>query len=242
MGISFRRVQVALACAEEDDYGPTVVQLTPRGDLVFHNWDRESDLIAEEMGFGTSSCLHLYRYWDSLHEMLHWPGDRESVEPLLDELRRVSDLLNAEGVQALSNASYGHPSGWSRDPEHNIVQFNGMGPSDRGIVSSVEYDDAGLHPEMGITRPVFNRIITTTLQAYMDVLNMIPSGLVLEIDPPETRSLAVAAVEEVLQPEAMVVLVGRTPHPFGGIETWRAIVVWDEESDLWLVDRWLGRV
>lgn len=43
---------------------PVVVEIMPDGNLVFHDHNIEDDLIGEEMGFGTSLCLELFRSWE----------------------------------------------------------------------------------------------------------------------------------------------------------------------------------
>ena len=222
MAIGFENVQVVLDCAKIDENEPVIASLTPRGDIVFTNWDRESDLIAEEMGFDTSPCLVLEENWDSFN----WNEYSEDILPLIKERFRVADILRNKAVYALRNADYLPRVENPPDPYCRIY-FSSMSSGHYGQVRVTTFLDFFQH-----------RFIETSIQDYLDVLSITPTGLVRDKYPSE-KMLAVAAIDKLMGRRTATVFAGRVGRHIG--ETWRGIAIFDEDSDEWSIDQWIER-
>ena len=222
MAIGFENVQVVLDCAKIDENKPVIASLTPRGDIVFTNWDRESDLIAEEMGFGTSPCLLLEDNWDSFN--YEYP---EEIFPLVNERFRIAEILRDKAFYALSNADYLPRVENTPDPYCKIY-FSSMSSKHYGEVRIKTFLNSYQH-----------RFIETSIQDYLDVLNIIPNGLVRDKNPSE-KMLAVAAIDKLMGRRIVTVFAGRVGRHIG--ETWRGIAIFDEDSNEWSIDQWIERV
>ena len=250
MAIRFNKVAVQLACEGADQNQPVVARLTARGDLVFQNWNREADLAAVELGFKTDNlpCLALeenyYLLFDDEQHVTELTLHR-SYQPLYAEALRVRAKLRLRGKEAIAHASYRGPVHWSvplkpiSGERLQRIRFDGLNPTGAERIS-------------GGVRTVFVEgsskavsvlcvYLYTTVQAYMDVLRFIPSGLVVEKSnkPVKGNGRLVAAIDEVLGKDRLLVVAGRQLADMS-IRSERAIVILSGVLNReWVIERWL---
>ena len=249
--IRFNKIAVQLPCPGVDPAEPVYAELTARGDLVFHNWDREADLAALELGFKVEDlpCLALEENYYLLFEDDHTLADltlHQACHAFYAEALRVKAQLRQRGEAALENSGYGGPPApvvIEQQPlsgeRLRYVWFEGLNPTGQEAVTG------GVKKLFSVGVQVVASLainIHTTVQSYMDVLRFIPSGLVLEKGRKWgwNRRILVAAIDKVLAPDKLFVVAGRQ-LPDQRIESRRALVTLSHPSkQKWRVEKWLA--
>jgi len=264
MVIRFNKVAVQLDCEGEDPNEPVFAELTVRGDLVFHNWDRAVDAAALELGFKPEQlpCLSLEENYYRLFDDEERVGDltlHRAWKPLLEEALRVKAKLRLRGEEAIATTGYRIPAleaeGWKplyREPVR-AVHFDGLNPNGLEAVEGDKTNRMARRGDVVKTISYLSLCLNTTVQAYLDVVRFIPSGLVWEKGhrwkkddvwaPGRSWRVGyqalVAAVEKVLDDDSLIVVAGRQ-LPDMRVESQRALVTeFDSRRHEWVIEQWL---
>jgi len=222
MAVRFENIFVETDGAKEDEDSPLVVELTIRGDLVFHNWDYELDLAVAELGFEPSTPLILEQSWYDLKQHTSYELSGEGAH-LIHERTRVIEELREIGLQALAMASFNRPPGWdTKGLCDTQVHIFSVSPTDNDRV---------------LILLNYARVLQISVQNYMDVVNLIPDGIVFDVLG--GRRLVAVAIETIVQKGVMVARVGRPINGGTNVVTTRAMIQWDKDAGYWTVRDWL---
>ena len=222
-------------CPECDEDTPVVCELTPRGDLVLHNYDLEADEAAAALGFDPSRCMLLEQLWEDAFDDTT-PTELGSLPELLEvEAVRMLEEMGSAIARMLVGSTY------SRDRQGvDFVLIGLYQTGSESVNGQVVAEEKWAWSSRGGSR--FNyrlRLkLKTTVQAAIDVFRFIPTGLVL--DEEAKTNVVVVAIDEVISDQTMFVRAGRQQRSRGAVETKRAIV--ERSSPLrneWLIKEWL---
>jgi hypothetical protein len=242
MSIRFQPIVAPIDCQGEDETEPVVLELTTRGDLMFHNWDRDADLAAVELGFDIRElpCLALEESWyalfdDESHRPLRLPPAQSVPDELYGHALEMKDELRERARSAIENSDYRRPEPRYKPfrKQHPEIVFEGLNPTGYERVTA---QLGSVLAEIGSAVPTIQILyfsLETTVQAYMDVLDFIPSGLVWD----GQQRLVVAAIDDVINAKTLIVMAGKQGHSYE-VETRRALVRQFDHDD-WLVEKWL---
>jgi hypothetical protein len=210
--LRFQNIVFSLdGCPALDEYGPVVVEVTARGDLVIHNYDRDVDDAALALGLDPEdlTCMALEHAW----EMVVGQGRIEWIErlpkPLRSEAQRVIGTVRVEAERSLKKSNYDAPFRKDRGrlgEAKYVVNVSGINPTGdefiRGKIDRHVMQGPGRRERHYLVLRVYMSI---TVQGYMDVLNLIHDGLVSD---QRNKKLAVVGVDDILDDDRMAVRVG----------------------------------
>ncbi len=239
MRVRFRRVMLETDRAGEDPTRPVVVELTTKGDLVFHNYDLDTDLAAEELGFEPSDTLSLYRNWERAVLLYGAPAQQRPIpQEFADQLDRVLPRLRQAATEACESSTYREPSSRWVDTAGLGLRFKLIGDANLVHVSvsgepkKVWHSKFGKRNYPGVALTV---LLQTTLRAYITLLNKIPDGVIY--DPKKGYWAMAAGIVKVIDRNTAIVKAGKQGRGVSIVDA-KALVRKDTEGD-WIVQRWL---
>lgn len=228
-----------------------MVELTTRGDLVFHNWDRETDLAMSEIGFDIKEmpCLFLEDHWEKV--FWAWPSETEQdaisllPKPIRAEARRILSILTEKALDILHSSTYLRPtSSGPHGPLTTDYNFKliGVNPTGGEVIKGATEDnfvDYGDRIDVTARKLIIH--FYTSVQSMLDVLSFIPSGLVTEKNG--DRRFVVVSIERRIDDDNLVARVGFQGKAKYNIWTELALIErYQNRKHLdWRVKEWMGR-
>lgn len=229
-------------CSSLSNDDPVIAEVTPRGDLIIHNWDRKTDMVF--LGFGMPledlPCFTLKETWERVvgRDQRQFACDlppeltREAARFLLEFKSRVS--------KNVSKANYTPP--YLREyiidrAEISTYQLIGLHPSEGedidGKIVVIPDDYASQTRRYQV---ILNIDLRITVQGYMDVLTFIEDGLVHD---EYGRLLFVIGIEEVIDDGRLLVRMGR-PDKHQHISTEMALIEQSDPEGDWTLVKYLN--
>jgi len=253
MTIRFKEIVLPVDCARLDEREDVLVELTSRGDLVFHNFDRETAISAVELGFSADEipCLFLEQNWEHLFKTTcstpyevnkPWRIDAKFIEnsfpyDLKMEAKRVRKNICKKALATIEKARYNTPSSISTftTSTRTIISITGLNPSGREVIGA-EVDRVWGSADFAIHRAMRIEMFLT-IQSYMDVQNLIQDGLIIDRFS-KTRAVVVA-IDEVIGDSKMIVRAGRQLNNMA-IKTVQVLIERENtRNKKWSVVSWL---
>jgi hypothetical protein len=226
-------------CPPLDEGGPVIAELTARGDLVIHNWDRDVDEAGLALGLERDDlpCMALEKGWEEIVgfgrlQLLH-----NLPVKVRSEVKRIIGEIENRGMRALKLADYMTPSQKTGvvGYEAKRVHLHGLNPSEHDFITAQV--KKMFFP--GMTRDVTTLPIEMyiTVQGYMDVQNLIRDGVVVD---QRRKKLAVVGIDDVFDDDSMAVRIGYQRRDMS-IATRPAIIkrVGRPKKKTWELSMWL---
>lgn len=197
-------------CPALDESEPVVAELTSRGDLVIHNYDRDVDNAALALGMEPEDlpCMLLEEKWEEIVGL----GQLQLLHNLPIKIRaealRVIGEITRSGKRALKLADYSSPSRGKESAGYDArrVHLRGLNPVDEDfVVGQVQRMTihSGIHSMKTVVSLAIDMYVT--IQGYMDVQNLIRDGVITD---QKRKRLAVVSIEEIFDDDRMAVRVG----------------------------------
>ena len=252
MRVLFHPTTVPMDCEPLDpDEGPVLLKLTSKGDLVFHNWDSDSDEVLEALGLHeeTSLCYRIHKnsspiLWFAINESSLFKSGIGSLVPqeIMKQLLKTGKRLKKAATRAFDKTNYRSSSTKWVDSAGTTfkIEFMILGASQKnaeftsveGLPETVWHSKYGKRQYPGKTLEVK---IKTSPKLYIELLNKIPDGVIY--DPKKDIWCLAAAIIEIIERNSMIVIAGQQGRGLS-INRRAALVNKDEDGD-WFVKRWL---
>lgn len=243
----FKRTFVEIDCLPLDDSKPVVAELTSKGELILHNYDEESEIIAAEMGFGVG-CLTLGEEWENFIKRLFGPGEaNEDIIPksFMIQAERVSKKIRETAQGAFELSGYREPS--SKWVDRAGVAFrlfiDSIYPENVSVIGTPVKVFHSSYRKRNYPGTLLRLNLTTSLVGYIQLLNKIPDGVIY--DPKSDTFCIAAGIDRVISKDKLVVFAGKQGRGVS-VDNRTAIAekVIRHSSDglpitVWVVSRWM---
>ena len=244
----FRPTTTVVDCTALDESMPVVMEFSPIGELILYNWDEESDIAMEALGL-ESQCVACSdeRYWkNSIVKFTnsHFISKRHSgamPRAMGKEAIRVGHLLK----ETIKNSYKQTPMANVKKSPFISVRFSGIYQDDSedvGLVDVPVFSKSGpqLKKQSPVKRYTKAKIqITTTIQALVNMLPVIPGCLVYEPEE-DYWTLAISIVNDWENDDNVVIRAIRriiTDDGSFGFERQTAII--EQIESQWVIAKWL---
>jgi len=246
MRVRFNPTVAEMDCAPLDPAdGPVLIELSTKGEIVLHNYDREAEAAAMALGFDPSKCFEVENTWHLIvYDAIAHPGRCEiSCNRLLPtaikkQLLRVGPLIKKAAEQAFEETTYREPSSRWVDTAGMSFELTITGlrrTTDEyvyGAPKKVWHSKFGKRNYPGVA---VDLVLRTSVVSYLTLLNKIPGGVVY--DPKQDVWCLAAAVVKVIDRNTAVVSAGKQGRGVA-VESLKALVQKAADGN-WVVQRWL---
>jgi hypothetical protein len=210
--IQFRNIVFSVnGCPALDESEPVFAEITSRGDMVIHNYDRSAVQAVLALGLNPEHvpCVALQQTWRMVIDQNRLELINRLPIPLQEEAQRIFSKINVAANKSLDKSNYDeffHECRENTKQVEHFVKVTGLNPTGLeqiiGHVASFVMQTPGRRDRH---YPVLKIYMSITIQGYMDVLNMIQDGL---ISDQRNKQMVVVGIDDVLNNDRMIVRVG----------------------------------
>jgi len=245
MRVRYKRIVVPMHCPEEGMADTALLELTTKGEMVLHGYDRDVDIAAEALGLPVSPCFIIEQQWDVIIvDSIARPQSMRSSyfevlpQKVMQELLRVGPRIKEAAEEAYYESTYREPSSRWVDRAGMSFKSELFGPrsavqtSVSGTPEKVWHSKYGKRQYSGVAVRV---TLVTTVPAYITLLNKIPHGVVF--DPKSKTWCMAASIVKVIDRNSVVVVAGKQGRGVA-VDSRRALVQKGSDGS-WVVKKWL---
>jgi hypothetical protein len=243
MRVRFRRIVVSMDCFYQDP--PVLLEVTTKGELVLHNYDRDTEIAAEALGLDPSRCYEIENQWGaivvySIARRLYMKKTYASLLPkeVMRELLRVGPLIKEAAESAFRKTTYRKPSSRWIDRAGMSFSPEFFGPRAAVPPSVLTRSNKVWHSKYKKCRypGIATRLdFSTTVPIYITLLNKIPEGVVY--DPRQDVWCMAAGIVEVVNRDNVIVVAGKQGRGVA-VDSRNALVQKGSDGS-WVVKKWL---
>ena len=245
MRVFYKHTVVPIDCVSQDRETPVLFEVTTKGEFVLHNYDHEIDLVLEAFEANTSRCYAITRQWDEIIvDSIAKPSVMRRYyakilpQKVMQDLLRVGSLLKEAAYSAFKETTYRQPSSKWVDRAGMSFKSEFFGPS------AVIKPSVSATPKKAFHSKYKHRQypgvavcvrLTTTVPAYITMLNKIPEGVVF--DHKQDCWCMTAGIVDVVDRNSTIVVAGKQGR--GVAVDSRNALVQRGADGTWTVKKWL---